>query len=101
MRTLNPDETRRLLGKELQQLRSPDLPPHNDLACSIDPVHLEDRLGDIQTYRDHLTHGSPPPDRRRLRSCRKGAPSTASGANRAMEPLERLVTIPLARRKEF
>jgi hypothetical protein len=43
-------------------------------------VHLEDRLGDIQTDRNNLTHGAPP-DRRRPRSRSGGAPSTASDAD--------------------
>ncbi len=55
---LDPDQTTRQLGKELKHLRPPDLAANNDLAGRIHAVNLEHRLGNIQPYRNKLTHRS-------------------------------------------
>ena len=48
------------LLEELQQPRSRQLLSNDDAALSIDAVHLEHRLRDVQTNRGYMSHGSPP-----------------------------------------
>jgi len=44
-------------GEELKHLRPADLPTNHYFTNGINAVHLEHRLGDIQTDRNNLTHG--------------------------------------------
>src|SRR5437899_12292769 len=78
------DARRRQLGKGFLDRAAPDLPPQNRLFVLVNPMHLKDMLGRIQTNSDNrhadgsfgcvVTTSQPGTIR-----CRRG-PSTPTGA---------------------
>ncbi len=62
LRTLGKhlDQARRQSGEDLQQLQTTDTLADHHRARTINPVHLEDRLRNIQTNRANLAHGRLP-----------------------------------------
>jgi hypothetical protein len=54
---LDPDQARRQFGEERQYLLATQRPAHHHCPRRIDPVHLEDLLGQIQPDRCNLCHG--------------------------------------------
>jgi len=76
---LHADETRRQRFEERQHLAAPELLANHDFLGRVDPVNLEQVLGDIQPDRANLhLDGSPHVRRER-------APSTTSKADIAMQ----------------
>jgi hypothetical protein len=49
---LHPDHTRRQLREKRQQIGATQTTPENGMGGSIDTVHLENRLGEIEANRD-------------------------------------------------
>lgn len=86
---LDPHQTRSELAEELQQARSRQLLSNDNAAFSIDAVHLEHRLRDVQSDSDHLSHGSPPALTGSQRCRWVGEPSTASRADTNCPPTRR------------
>lgn len=75
---LDTDQARRMHGEELEHLRSPDLPAHHHLTDATDAVHLEHRLGNIQTDRNNWPMALSSCSAGAYRSRGGGEPSTAS-----------------------
>ena len=54
---LDADQAGRQLLKERQKVATPQLPADSNLACSIDTMNLEKRLGDVEANGRNRLHG--------------------------------------------
>jgi hypothetical protein len=57
---LNPDQTARQLGEKRHDLAPCQLPAQHRLARRINPMHLKNSLGNVQSDRRNLFHGWSP-----------------------------------------